>query len=259
MNKKKTEWHQDSRTYPPLQCSGNFNLNGAAGGAPELAHGDTTSPFSWPRTWAASFSTWGPDDADLTSAVAGGTDAPRTLLALLRVELFNACCTAASPTFDSWIFFTVQCVFLPRAADGGGPEAPVISTSSSLPTEESEENSASSSASYCSSAGAAASFLGSPSGRGAGDQYSKTLACKRAGLLYIPTGALGKTEQKQRKQPGTNKTTRQSSRRLAASVGRFRHWALGQPLSWICPAMMRATQFVISSRGTLRSFPRVGS
>ena len=87
-------------------------------------------------------------------------------------------------------------VFLPRVTDGGGPEAPVISTSGSLPTEESEENSASSSAGWRSSAGVAASFPGSPSGRGAGDQYSKTSAYKRDELLYNPTGALRKTEQK---------------------------------------------------------------
>ena len=105
---------------------------------------------------------------DATSVVAGGADAPRTLLAPLRVELFSACCAAANPAFDSWIFLTARRVFLPRAADGGGPEAPVISTSGSLPTEESKENSASSSLGWRSSAGAAASFPGSPSGRGAG-------------------------------------------------------------------------------------------
>ena len=87
-------------------------------------------------------------------------------------------------------------VFLFRAADCGGPEAPVISTSGSLPTEESEENSASSSAGWRSSAGAAASFPGSPSGRGAGDQYSKILACSGAELLYNPTGALRKNRAK---------------------------------------------------------------
>jgi len=37
-------------------------------------------------------------------------------------------------------------IFLLGAADDGGPEVPVISTSDSLPTEESEENSISSSA-----------------------------------------------------------------------------------------------------------------
>ena len=78
--------------------------------------------------------------------MAGGADALWTLLAPLRVELFSACCAAANPAFDSWIFLTVRHVFLPRTADGGGPEAPMISTSGSLPTEESEENSASSSA-----------------------------------------------------------------------------------------------------------------
>ena len=140
--------------------------------------------------------TRGPVSADPTSVVAEGADAPRTLLAPLRVELFSAYCAAANPAFDSWIFLTARRVFLPRAADGGGPEAPVIYTSGSLPTEESEENLASSSADWRSSAGAAASFPGSPSGRGAGDQYSKTLAYKRAELLYIPMGALVKTEQK---------------------------------------------------------------
>ena len=122
-----------------------------------------------------------------------GADAPRTLLAPFRVELLNDCCAAANPAFDSWIFLTVRRVFLLRAADGGGPEAPVISTSGSLPTEESEENSAFSSASSQSLAGEAAFFSGSPSGRGVGDQYSKTLAYKSTELLYNPMGALGKT------------------------------------------------------------------
>ena len=72
-------------------------------------------------------------------------------------------------------------VFLLGAATVGGPEAPVISTSDSLPTEESEENSISS-AGWRSSAGAAASLPGSPSGRGAGDQYSKTLAYRSSDL-----------------------------------------------------------------------------
>ena len=101
--------------------------------------------------------------------VAGGADAPQTFLAPFRVELLSVCCAAANPAFDSWIFLTVRCVFLPRAADSGGPEVLMISTSGSLPTEESEENSASSSAGWRSSAGVAASFLGSPSGRGARD------------------------------------------------------------------------------------------
>jgi hypothetical protein len=64
----------------------------------------------------------------------------------LRVELFSDCCAALNPAFDSGIFFTAQRVFLLGATDDGGPEAPVISISDSLPTEESEENSISSSA-----------------------------------------------------------------------------------------------------------------
>ena len=85
----------------------------------------------------------------------------------------------ASNQHGLWSFlWALAFVFLLGAADDGGHEAPVISTSDSLPTEESEENSTSSSASWHSSVGAAASFPGSPSGRGAGDQYSKTLACK---------------------------------------------------------------------------------
>ena len=121
---------------------------------------------------------------------------PRTLLARFRVELLSVCCAAANPAFNSWIFLMARRDFLLRAADGGSPEAPVISTSGSLPTEESEENSASSSASWRSSAGAAASFPGSPSGREAGDKYSKTLACRRTELLYNPTGALRKNRAK---------------------------------------------------------------
>ena len=91
---------------------------------------------------------------------------------------------------------TVNPAFLLGAADDGSPEAPVMSTSDSLPTEELEENSASSSAGWCSSAGAVVSFPGSPSGRGAGDQYSKTLAYRRSELCHNPRGAVGKTVQK---------------------------------------------------------------
>ena len=123
-----------------------LSLSGAAGGVPESARGGVTPLRSWPRTWAASFSTWGPADADATSAVAGVDDAPRTLLAPFRVELLSVCCAAANPAFNSLIFLMAWRVFLFRAADGGGPEAPVISTSGSLPMEESEVNSASSSA-----------------------------------------------------------------------------------------------------------------
>ena len=52
-------------------------------------------------TWAASFSAWGLADADPTSAVAGGADAPRTLLVPLGVELLSNLCTAVNPAFDS--------------------------------------------------------------------------------------------------------------------------------------------------------------
>ena len=149
------------------------------------------------------------------------------MLVPLWVELLSDCCAAANPAFDSVTFFMARHVFLLGAADDGGPEALVISTSDSLPTEESEENSTSSFADWCSSAGAAASLPGSPSGRGVGDQYSKTLACKGSELCYNPTGALGKTEQKQRKELGMNRTTRKIQGKLTASVGRFRHWAFG--------------------------------
>ena len=114
----------------------------------------------------------------------------------MRVELLSALCAAVNPAFNSGIFFTARSVFLLEAAKDSGPEAPVISTSDSLPMEESVENSISSSAGWRSSAGAAASFPGYPSGRGAGDQYSKTLACRRSELCYNPMGALGKTELK---------------------------------------------------------------
>ena len=83
--------------------------------------------------------------------MAGGADAPRTLLAPFQVELLNVCCAATNLAFDSWIFLMARRVFLLRAADGGGPEAAVISTSGSLPM------------------GAAASLPGSPLGRGVGD------------------------------------------------------------------------------------------
>ena len=99
----------------------------------------------------------------------------------MGVELLSDLCAAVNPAFDSRIFLTVRRVFLLEAAEDGGPEAPVISTSDSLPTEESE-NSISSSTDWRSSAGAGASLPGSPSGRGAGDQYSKTLACKESEL-----------------------------------------------------------------------------
>ena len=122
------------------------------------------------------------------------------MLVPLGVELLNDLCAAVNPVFDSGIFFMAWHIFLLGEAEVGGPEAPVISTSDSLPMEELEENSVSSSAGWRSSTGAAVSLPGSPSGRGAGDQYSKTLACKGSELRYNPTGVLGKTEQKQRKQ-----------------------------------------------------------
>ena len=106
--------------------------------------GASLPPRSWPSPWAASFSIWGLADVDLTPAVAGGADAPQTLLVPLVVELLSDLCTAVNPAFDSGIFLTVRRVFLLEAAEDGGPEAPVISTSDSLPTEESEENSISS-------------------------------------------------------------------------------------------------------------------
>jgi len=68
------------------------------------------------------------------------------LLVPIGVELLSVYCAAANPAFDSRIFFTARRIFLLGAADDGGPEAPVISTSDSLPTEESEDNSISSSA-----------------------------------------------------------------------------------------------------------------
>ena len=124
----------------------------------------------------------------------GGADAPRTLLAPFRVELLSVYCAAANSAFDSWIFLMARRVFLLRAADGGGPESPVISTSGSLPMEESEENSASSTAGWRNSTVAAASYTGSPSGRGAGDQYSKALACNGSELCYKSMGASGNAE-----------------------------------------------------------------
>ena len=68
------------------------------------------------------------------------------MLVPLRVELLSDCCTTINPAFNSGIFFMARLDFLLGAANDGGPEAPVISTSDSLPTEESEENSTSSSA-----------------------------------------------------------------------------------------------------------------
>jgi len=114
----------------------------------------------------------------------------------LEVELLSDLCATVNPTFGSGIFFMARHVFLFRAAEVGGPEVPVISTFDSLPTEESEENSLSSSAGWHSSAGMAVSLLGSPSGRGAGDQYTKTLAYRKSELYHNPTGAVGKTKQK---------------------------------------------------------------
>ena len=125
-----------------------------------------------------------------------GSPGSQTLLVPLGVELLNDLCAAVNPAFDSRIFFMMRRVFLLGAAEVGGLKAPVIFTSDSLPTEESEENSAFSSASSQSLAGEAAFFSGSPSGRGVGDQYSKTLAYKSTELLYNPMGALGKTEKK---------------------------------------------------------------
>jgi hypothetical protein len=117
----------------------------------------------------------------------------------LGVELLSDLYAAVKPAFDSGIFFTMRCTFLLGAAEVGGPEVSVLSTSDSLPTEESEENSMSSSVGWRSSAGVVISLPGSPSGRGVGDQYSKTLAYRRSELHHNPMGAVGETEQKQRK------------------------------------------------------------
>ena len=149
------------------------------------------------------------------------------------VKLPSARCAAVNPAFDSRIFFTARHVFLLGAADDGGPEAPVISTSDSLPLEESEENSTSSSTGWRSSAGAVASLPGSPSGRGQGDQYSKTLAYRRSELCHNPTGALIKIEQNTEETTRNAKNNSEDSRRLTASVGHLRQWAFEQPLSRI--------------------------
>ena len=111
-----------------------------------MGRGGVTSPCGWPCPWAASLSALELADVDPTIAVAWGADSPRTLLAPLGVELLSDLCAAVNPAFDSGIFFTARRVFLLGAAEDGGPEAPVISTSDSLPTEESEEKSISSSA-----------------------------------------------------------------------------------------------------------------
>ena len=66
--------------------------------------GGVTSPSNWPSTWATSFSAWGPANANPTSAVVGGANAPRTLLVPFRVELLSVCHAAAHPAFDSRIF-----------------------------------------------------------------------------------------------------------------------------------------------------------
>jgi hypothetical protein len=75
------------------------------------------------------------------------------LLVPLGVELLSDLCAIVNPVFHSGIFFTAQNIFLLGVTDEGTPEAPVISTSDSLPTEESEENSISSSADWRSSVG----------------------------------------------------------------------------------------------------------
>ena len=87
----------------------------------------------------------------------------------MGVELLSDLYATVKPAFDSGIFIMMRCVFLLRAAEVGGPEVSVISTSDSLPTEESEENSMSSSVGWRSSAGVVISLPGSPSGRGVGD------------------------------------------------------------------------------------------
>ena len=141
----------------------------------------------------------------------------------MGVELLTDRCAAVNPTFDSGIFFTVRCVFILGAAAVGGPEAPVISASDSLTTEESGENSMSSSAGWCSSAGVAISLPGSPLGRGARDQNSKTLACRRSELHHNPTGAVGKTEKSRGNNSEMKKTTRigqENLRRLSTASGR---------------------------------------
>ena len=124
--------------------------------------------------------------------MSGGTDAPRTLLAPLGVELLVAHSATVNPAYESGIFFTVRRIFLLGPVAVCGPDASVISTSDSLPMEESEENSISSPACSLSPAGPAIYFTGSPSGRGAGDQNPRTLACRDSELCHNPMGAVGK-------------------------------------------------------------------
>ena len=148
------------------------------------------------------------------------------MLVPLRVELLSDCCTTINPAFDSGIFLTGRCVFLLGATDDGGPEAPVISTSDSLPTEESEENSISSSAGWQLDGGGGI-FARVPLRQRSGGPILQDLGLQKSELFHNPMGAV---------------TTQ-----LTASVGRFRQRAFGQPLSQICPAMMWVTRFAISS------------
>ena len=117
------------------------------------------------------------------------------MLVPLWVELLSDCCAAANPAFDSEIFFMARCVFLLGAADDGGPEAPVISTSNSLPTEESEENSISSSAGWQLSGGGGI-FARVPLRQRSEGPIRQDLGLQKSELFHNPTGAVKKTEQK---------------------------------------------------------------
>ena len=79
------------------------------------------------------------------------------------------------------------------------------------------------------------------------------LVLQRVRVALQPNGCARKNREK------TEETTQKIQEKLTASVDHFRQWAFGQPLSRIYPAMMLVTRFVISSHGTLRSCPRLGS
>ena len=63
--------------------------------------------------------------------------------------------------------------------------APVTSTSDLSPVDELDDTSRSAASGSFRLAGTAAFFPTSPSGRGAGDQYSRTLACKSEDILSL--------------------------------------------------------------------------
>ena len=83
------------------------------------------------------------------------------------------------PALEAGIFLTAH---LLRLGAVGGALTPTTSTSDPSPMDESDDTSRSAASGFFRSAGAAVSYPASPSGRGAGDQNSRTFSCIHKGV-----------------------------------------------------------------------------